>query len=157
MLKRLLVSSLLLISLLTISCKNLKDTIEENIIGIDKTYAGICNVDETPNVSDVNFLGSYIIIKEDGSMDFYFGKVNKTFYFSSGQILKVKNGYIAVYNEMSYNNSNITSKEHLLEMTFEDINNNDIISSSIANITYTVEENNNVDTAIKGVFIKQAE
>ncbi|CCG57207.1 unclassified [Brachyspira pilosicoli WesB] len=42
-------------------------------------------------------------------------------------------------------------------MTFEDINNNDIISSSIANITYTVEENNNVDTAIKGVFIKQSE
>ncbi|MBW5399155.1 hypothetical protein E6A47_03685, partial [Brachyspira pilosicoli] len=64
---------------------------------------------------------------------------------------------IAVYNEMDYNNSNITSKEHLLDMTFEDINNNDIISSSIANITYTVEENNNVDTAIKGVFIKQAE
>lgn len=50
MLKRLLVSSLLLISLLTISCKNLKDTIEENIIGIYKTYAGIWNVDETPNV-----------------------------------------------------------------------------------------------------------
>lgn len=128
MLKRLLVSSLLLISLLTISCKNLKDTIEENIIGIYKTYAGIWNVDETPNVSDVNFLGSYIIIKEAGSMDFYFGKVHKTFNFSSGQILKVKNGYIAVYNEMDYNNSNITSKEHLLDMTFEDINNNDIIS-----------------------------
>ena len=43
MLKRLLI--LLLISLFTISCKSLKDTIEENIIGIDKTYAGIWNVD----------------------------------------------------------------------------------------------------------------
>ena len=94
MLKRLLI--LLLISLFTISCKSLKDTIEENIIGIDKTYAGIWNVDETPNVSDVNFLSSYILIKEDGSMDFYFGKENKTFNFSSYLILKVKNGYIAL-------------------------------------------------------------
>lgn len=156
MLKRLLVSSLLLIPLFTISCKNLKDTIEENIIGIDKTYAGIWNVDETPNVSDVNFSGSYIIIKEDGSMDFYFGKVNKTFNFPSVQILKVKNGYIAVYNEIYDNNGTIASKEHLLEMSFEEINNNDMTFSYAANITYTVKENN-VDTAIKGVFIKQAE
>ena len=53
--KKLLFLSLLLISLFAISCKNLKDMIEENIIGIDKTYAGIWNVDETPNVSDTNF------------------------------------------------------------------------------------------------------
>ena len=117
MLKRLLI--LLLISLFIISCKSLKDTIEENIIGIDKTYAGIWNVDETPNVSDVNFSGSYILIKEDSSMDFYFGKENKTFNFSSYLILKVKNGYIAVYNEIYDNNGAIASKEHLLEMTFE--------------------------------------
>lgn len=157
MLKRLLVLSLLLISLFTISCKDLKDTIEENIIGIDKTYAGIWNVDETPNVSDINFSGSYIIIKEDGAMGFYFGKVNKTFNFSSDLILKVKNGYIAVYNEIYDNNGTIASKEHLLEMTFEEINNNDMTLSSVANITYTVEENNNLNTAIKGVFIKQTE
>ena len=157
MLKSLLVSSLLLISLFTISCKSLKDTIEENIIGIDKTYAGIWNVDETPNVSDVNFLSSYILIKEDGSMDFYFGKENKTFNFSSYLILKVKNGYIAVYNEIYDNNGAIASKEHLLEMTFEEINNNDMTFSSAVNVTYTVEENDNVDTIIKGVFIKQAE
>ena len=155
MLKRLLI--LLLISLFTISCKSLKDTIEENIIGIDKTYAGIWNVDETPNVSDVNFLSSYILIKEDGSMDFYFGKENKTFNFSSYLILKVKNGYIAVYNEIYDNNGAIASKEHLLEMTFEEINNNDMTFSSVVNVTYTVEENDNVDTIIKGVFIKQAE
>lgn len=37
MLKRLLITFLLLISLFAISCKSLKDTIEENIIGIDKT------------------------------------------------------------------------------------------------------------------------
>lgn len=157
MLKRLLITFLLLISLFAISCKSLKDTIEENIIGIDKTYAGIWNVDETLNVSDINFSGSYIIIKEDGAMDFYFGKANKTFNFSSGQILKVKNGYIALYNEIYDNNATITSKEHLLEMTFEEMNNNDMTFSSIANITYTIEENNNADTAIKGVFIKQAE
>ena len=29
--------------------------------------------------------------------------------------------------------------------------------SSVVNVTYTVEENDNVDTIIKGVFIKQAE
>ena len=156
MLKRLLVSSLLLISLFTISCKDLKDTIEENIIGIYKTYAGIWNVDETPNVSDINFSGSYIIIKEDGAMDFYFGKADKTFSFSSGLILKVKNGYIAVYNEIYDNNGTIASKEHLLDMTFEEINNNDTTFSSAANVIYTVKENN-VDTIIKGVFIRQAE
>ena len=154
MLKRLLI--LLLISLFTISCKSLKDTIEENIIGIDKTYAGIWNVDETPNVSDINFSGSYIIIKEDGAMDFYFGKADKTFSFSSGLILKVKNGYIAVYNEIYDDNGTIASKEHLLEMTFEEINNNDTTFSSAVNVIYTVKENN-VDTIIKGVFIKQAE
>ncbi|WP_297285368.1 hypothetical protein [uncultured Brachyspira sp.] len=156
MLKRLLITFLLLISLFAISCKSLKDTIEENIIGIDKTYAGIWNVDETPNVSDINFSGSYIIIKEDGAMDFYFGKADKTFSFSSGLILKVKNGYIAVYNEIYDDNGTIASKEHLLEMTFEEINNNDTTFSSAVNVIYTVKENN-VDTIIKGVFIKQAE
>ena len=130
MLKRLLITFLLLISLFAISCKSLKDTIEENIIGIDKTYAGIWNVDETPNVSDINFSGSYIIIKEDGAMDFYFGKADKTFSFSSDLILKVKNGYIAVYNEIYDDNGTIASKEHLLEMTFEEINNNDTTFSS---------------------------
>lgn len=130
MLKRLLITFLLLISLFAISCKSLKDTIEENIIGIDKTYAGIWNVDETPNVSDINFSGSYIIIKEDGAMDFYFGKADKTFSFSSVLILKVKNGYIAVYNEIYDNNGTIASKEHLLDMTFEEINNNDTTFSS---------------------------
>ena len=155
--KKLLFLSLLLISLFAISCKNLKDMIEQNIIGIDKTYAGIWNVDETPNVSDTNFSGSYIIIKEYGAMDFYFGKENKTFSFSSDSILKVKNGYIAVYNEIYDNNGTIASKEHLLEMTFEEINNNDMTFSYAANITYTVEENDNVDTIIKGIFIKQAE
>lgn len=156
MLKRLLITFLLLISLFAISCKSLKDTIEENIIGIDKTYAGIWNVDETPNVSDINFSGSYIIIKEDGAMDFYFWKADKTFSFSSVLILKVKNGYIAVYNEIYDNNGTIASKEHLLEMTFEEINNNDTTFSSAVNVIYTVKENN-VDTIIKGVFIKQAE
>ncbi len=62
-----------------------------------------------------------------------------------------------VNNKIYDNNGTIASKEHLLEMTFEEINNNDMTFSYAANITYTVEENDNVDTIIKGVFIKQAE
>ena len=61
-----------------------------------------------------------------------------------------------VNNEIYDNNGTIASKEHLLEMTFEEINNNDTTFSSAANVIYTVKENN-VDTIIKGVFIKQAE
>lgn len=162
MIRKLLIISLLFIALFTVSCDMFKKTeevtgpITEIITGIDSTYVGTWYVDETPDVSNFDFIGSYITIKEDGSMDFYFRKSNRTFNYPSSSILKVVNSYIATYNETDPNNNNAVLKKHILNMTFEERNNGNGTFSSIVNVSYSVEENN-AGTIIKGVFVRKVQ
>ena len=159
MLRKLPITSLLFISLFTVSCEMFKKTADEvtgSITGIDRSYVGTWDADSTPNVTHQDLVASYITIKEDGSMDFYFRKDNKTFNFPSTLILKVGNTYIATYNEIDPNNNNVLLKKHILNMTFEERDNGNGTFSSIINVSYNVEVNSE-GTIVKGVFVRRAQ
>lgn len=159
MLRKLLITSLLFISLFTVSCEMFKKTADEvtgSITGIDRSYVGTWDADSTSDITHQNLLGAYFIIKEDGSMDFYYRPDRKTYNFPSTSILKVGNAYIATYNETDPNNNNVLLKKHILNMTFEERDNGNGTFSSIINVSYSVEENNS-GTIVKGIFIRRAQ
>ena len=158
MLRKLLITSLLFIALFTVSCNMFNKTAEEvtgTVTGVDSSYVGTWDADSTPNITHQDLVASYITIKEDGSMDFYFRKDNKTFNFPSTSILKFGNTSMATYNETDPNNNNVVLKKHILTMTFEERDNGNGTFSSVMNVSYSIEENNS-GTIVKGVFVRRA-
>ncbi|WP_096737124.1 hypothetical protein [Brachyspira sp. G79] len=61
--------------------------------------------------------------------------------------------YIATYNETDPNNSNVVVNKYIVNISFEETTNADSTTTTVANVSYSVESDLAGNT-LKGVFNK---